>query len=60
VFGGGRCYDCTAFRSIVHKYLIATFGYNLDPVDNQPLVDEICGWIEGELLLYVNYWNSRF
>lgn len=57
-FGGGKCYDCTAFRWIVCKYLAVSAGYELDAVIGYSAIDEKCVWIEHELESYVRLWKS--
>ena len=58
-FGGGKCYDCTAFRWIVCKYLAASAGYRLDETsDDYHEIDEECMRIEHELQALVLLWNT--
>jgi hypothetical protein len=51
-FGGGRCYDCTAFRWIVCKYLAASEQLDLENgfnASDYSAIDERCLLIEAEL-----------
>ncbi len=49
-FGGGRCYDCTAFRWIVCKYLAASEGYDVGSAnDNYSAINRMCRRIERTL-----------
>ncbi len=59
-FGGGRCYDCTAFRWIVCKYLAVSAGYDVGRArNNYSAIDSMCRQIEQELEQLKQLWLAR-
>ncbi len=56
-FGGNRCYDCTAFRWIICKYLAVSAGYDVGSGDYK-VVDDTCNSIERKLDAYKALWRS--
>jgi len=54
VFGGNRCYDCTAFHWIICEYLAASAGGSGD----YSVVDDACYSIERKLDAYKALWRS--
>ena len=57
VFGGNRCYDCTAFRWIICKYLAASAGYDdVGSSGDYSVIDDMCRDIEHKLNAYKASW----
>jgi hypothetical protein len=53
------CYDCTAFRWIVCKYLAASEGYDLGFSRDYSKIDKECYRIEEELARYKEVWIKQ-
>ena len=56
---GGRCYDCTAFRWIVCKFLAASVGYDMGSTLDFSAIDNKCHSIERELEQLKQRWLLR-
>lgn len=54
ILGGGRCYDCTAFRWIVCGFLVAA-----NALYSVAAVDDMCHRIERELARLKRQWLAR-